>query len=153
MLKKTSWEKHCILSEQSRTKIDREPAFETFKFLMFWNKIRNEARLTASTPIPEILPIDVIRESKCARWCNDENVERWTPLLFSHASARVSVWHLASLAHIFLAFSDGISVAPIGRNVYPWRIWLINCSPTSLVTKVRLAFQVDESRAKIHFLT
>ena len=33
---------------------------------------------------------------------------------------------------------------PIGGHVSPWRVWLADCSSTSLVSKVRLAFQVSE---------
>ena len=49
--------------------------------------------------------------------------------MFWHTSARV--WHLASFANIFWAFSVGNSMVPIGRSVYPWRIWLVDCSSTS----------------------
>ena len=31
-----AWERNCFLPEQNRTKIDREPASQTCKFLLFW---------------------------------------------------------------------------------------------------------------------
>ena len=68
--------------------------------------------------------------------------------MFWHASTRVAVWHAASLVNIgHIAVHIG-HIAPVGRHVSPWRIWLVAGCPTSLVRKLCLAFQVSQSRIK-----
>ena len=49
MLNLTAWERHYFLPSQDRTKIDREPLFQTCKFVMFWKKIRVEFRCLNTT--------------------------------------------------------------------------------------------------------
>ena len=51
-------------------------------------------------------------------------------------------WHRSL---IFLSFLWRNLRDPIGRQVSPWRNWLVDCSPTSL-SKLCLAFKVSQSR-------
>ena len=50
----------------------------------------------------------------------------------------------------FLSFLRRNIRDPIGRYVSPWRIWLVDCFPTSMVRKFCLALQV-KNRAKFFF--
>ena len=50
---------------------------------------------------------------------------------------------------IFFSFLQRNLCDTIGRHAAPWRIWLVDFSPTSLVRKPCLAFQVSESRAQL----
>ena len=81
------------------------------------------------------------------------NVEKLTPLLKNCHKSLTQVHNrcfLAPLGHVFWAFSDEISVIRLVDTLVLDR-FQIDCSLTSTVRKLCLAFQVSQSRIKILF--
>ena len=93
------WPKTKI--SRNRTKIDQELACQTCKFLMFWKKKQYPGKFRCLNTTPELLasdvslflhlPITTIKTLKRSSLL-------WKWRMFWHTSARVAVWHAASLA-------------------------------------------------------